>query len=268
MSIPYRVDCHVHSQYSPDGHDKVEELAYAAIRQGLRAITITDHCELNPHVLTGDAVGVKKSFQDVQRIREEISGSFQLLAGMELGAVAYDYVLAEQLVSGENFDCILGSVHYVEHNRDLTYSDTTDPEEIGRRITLYWKRVLEMTLWGKIDVVAHLTFPFRYIPGSLRTQMSLSHFQEQIEEVLTSLIEKRIALEINTRYPHLISNDTELLLRYRQMGGKHITFGSDSHSVEGIGYGIKEGMTMAYRAGFRSFCIYVNRQPQWLPLDR
>ena len=58
-----------------------------------------------------------------------------------------------------------------------------------------------------------------------------------------------------------------LLRRYRELGGKLVTLGSDAHRTEDLGKGIDEGMELLKEAGFGEFALYVKRQPVLLPLE-
>ncbi len=44
-------DFHIHSRYSWDGHNTVEELVHAAMQKGLAAIAITDHDDNRSHTI-------------------------------------------------------------------------------------------------------------------------------------------------------------------------------------------------------------------------
>ncbi len=44
-------DFHIHSRYSWDGHNTIEELVQAALRKGLNAIAITDHDDNRSHAV-------------------------------------------------------------------------------------------------------------------------------------------------------------------------------------------------------------------------
>lgn len=59
----------------------------------------------------------------------------------------------------------------------------------------------------------------------------------------------------------------ELLKRYRELGGKLVTIGSDAHRWMDVGAGIEMGLEMLSRAGFRYFTVYADRKPQFLPIE-
>ena len=48
------------------------------------------------------------------------------------------------------------------------------------------------------DILAHLTCPLRYIKGKYGIEVDITVFEEKISEILTLIIKREIALEVNT----------------------------------------------------------------------
>ena len=53
----------------------------------------------------------------------------------------------------------------------------------------------------------------------------------------------------------------EILKRYRELGGKIVTIGSDSHKPEHLGAYIEETKEMLRKAGYTQFCTYERMSP-------
>ena len=72
-------------------------------------------------------------------------------------------------------------------------------------------------------------------------------------------------LEVNTSsYRYGLSDTTpsvEILKRYRELGGKIVTIGSDSHKPEHLGAYIEETKEMLRKAGYTQFCTYERMSP-------
>lgn len=62
--------------------------------------------------------------------------------------------------------------------------------------------------------------------------------------------------------------DLDIVSLYRQLGGEIITVGSDAHTAEDVGKGIREGIEMIEQAGFDYITVYVNRQPSMIKISR
>ena len=109
----------------------------------------------------------------------------------------------------------------------------------------------------------------RYLPH--RDQLyTYAAFADRIDPILTELISKGIALEINTaplmkgfRYFNPLP---DILARYKEMGGELITIGSDAHVPEKIAGRFEETAEILQSLGFRYYAVYSDRKPQMLPL--
>ena len=58
-----------------------------------------------------------------------------------------------------------------------------------------------------------------------------------------------------------------LIKRYRDMGGKYITVGSDSHYYDKVCIGIDKGYDILLKCGFSQFTIFRQRQPILLDIE-
>ena len=89
-------------------------------------------------------------------------------------------------------------------------------------------------------------------------------YQSTIKKVLENVIRRGKGIEINTACMGGILEDTmpgmEILRMYKELGGRIITVGSDSHRPERIGYGFDRVYQMLKEAGFDSISVYKNRK--------
>ena len=79
------------------------------------------------------------------------------------------------------------------------------------------------------------------------------------------------ALEINTaglRQPiGKTSPELETVKRFRALGGKYVTYGSDAHYAEHIGAGLDTAYDMMREAGFTHFTFFQQRTPLQMPIE-
>ena len=134
----------------------------------------------------------------------------------------------------------------------------------------YFQQLLELVQWGKFNTLAHITYPMRYIVGVYHIPVDIPVYQKKIDEIFRLLIEKEIALELNTSGLRQSLGETlpsrELLQRYYQLGGRLLTIGSDSHNAFDIGKGVREGVALAKEIGFPAYCYYEKKIPVEIPL--
>lgn len=276
MKYQYASDCHTHSDCSPDGESPAGEMLRQAGALGLYAYTLTDHCECQKYEerYRGRVALAKRTMQE---LAPQAPKGLNFYFGLELGQPTQNLPAAEQLVSGETYDFILGSLHDLKSGENFgaiyrTIRAGGDPpprETVNALLEEYFVELLEIAQWGKFDSLAHVTYPLRYLfPAGSRPDCRAQ--QELLEAVLSELIKQGKALELNTSRlgrddgPKL--PDLEMLQLYRSLGGKLITLGSDAHRAGDLAQGIDLGMELLQAAGFTEFAVYEKHRPVLLPL--
>lgn len=270
MKYRYISDSHVHSDCSRDGNDPTTMMCENAARLGLYAITMTDHCECNAYMQDGYDRSIRQSYFEARKASAVFHQRLNVYAGMELGQPMQDLSAAEDALESCDFDFVLASVHNVKGRQDfydMDYAKTSVDEELN----LYFDEILSMLAWGKFDSLSHLTYPWRYIVGEHGIGIRDELYQRRIDEILAQLVKKRIALEVNTsglrqRLGRTMP-DLPILTRYRELGGRLVTIGSDSHRWADVGGGVEQGLGILRKAGFTHFAVYVKREPKFLPIE-
>ena len=90
---------------------------------------------------------------------------------------------------------------------------------------------------GDFDVLAHIDYICRAAPYD-DPEIDYATFKEDIDKVLKIVIERGKVLELNTRRLNTRRGLKELIpiySRYKELGGKYVTIGSDAHKVEAVG---------------------------------
>lgn len=270
MHLKGLVDCHVHSNNSPDGNDPVSKLCSFAADNGMAVLTITDHCEVNAYFQDGYDKTIVKSVEDIEKCKSEFDGRLKVLTGIELGQPLQDIKAAEKAISAANYDFIIGSLHNLDDREDFYYMDYQH-EDVYLLLSQYYDELLQMAKWNQFDVLGHITYPLRYICGDHGIAVDMQRYDDIISEIFRVLISNGKGIEINTSGLRQKIGKTLPDLKYvelfRQMGGEILTLGSDSHKAEDIGRNIRDGAKIAKQAGFDNICIFENRKPVMLPVD-
>ena len=85
------------------------------------------------------------------------------------------------------------------------------------------------------------------------------------EQILQMLVERDMGLEINTsglrKWMGELGMELWVLEKYRALGGKYVTIGSDAHAKEDIGAGLENAIQLLKRAGFTSYTYFKNNKP-------
>ena len=261
-------DLHTHSVHSFDGNHSVEKMCKSAIEKGITAITITDHCDIDGEGTDFNLL-FEKQFADIAACREKLSDKLKIYSGIELGQGIYRKAEAEALLNKFSFDFVLGSIHNIENKQDYYFIDYNNAD-VYELLDEYIDAITQLCEWGNFDSLAHLTYPLRYIEGKYKIDVDLSRFSAKIDNILKLLINNEKALEINTSEISRELADfmpaAKVVSRYRELGGKYITLGSDSHFAERIGSGIEQGLKMAQDCGFEYQTVFVERKPKLIKI--
>ncbi len=263
-------DLHLHSVYSEDSDAPVESMVLAGINAGLDTMCFTEHIDLDfpgpPGAWEADPAAYGSA---VCEARAKYSGQIRLLFGAEFGmqdglAARYD-----DLDARFHFDFVLASVHLLER-QDPYYPKFWEGKEEKDVIRRYFEAILEnIRLMNTWDSLAHLDYVVRYSPSRGASYRWEDH-KTVIDEILRHVIRCGRSLEINSSpYRKGFSQPNPcggILQRYRDLGGRLITFGSDAHAPEDVAGGMEKAAALARSTGFETYQVYVGHKPKEQPL--
>ncbi len=265
MTTQRLIDMHSHSDNSPDGIHSPMFVCEQAVENSLRAVAITDHCEIDKFFSQKYNSAIFHSFFECAKARSAFEGQLLVLIGIEIGQPLSNISLANNIVIKQPYDVVLGSVH-TPRNQTLDIKEIEyDKLDVYKFMTEYFEELIEVAKWDGCDVLSHLTCPMRRIQGKYNIDFDYDKIKNVTDELLLTMIKFGKALEINTsglRQPiGRTMPDTNIISRYHQLGGKLITIGSDSHNAYDVGSGIEEGMKIAKDCGFEEITFFVRREP-------
>lgn len=262
MEFKNLYDMHTHSEHSFDGNDSCRLICESAVNKNALGIAITDHCDIDGSDMNVDTL-CSNQLNDLNRCIEEFS-ELDIIKGIEIGQGIYRKEETEYLLKKYSYDFVLGSLHNLENMEDfyfLDYKQFDVYELLGR----YFEGLLELAQWGAFDSLAHLTYPLRYIIARDKINVDMSKFDDIIDSIFETLINNEKALEINTSGLFMDMKDTlpniKYVKRFKDLGGKFITVGSDSHYADRLFQGIDVGYEIAKSSGFAYITIFKNHEP-------
>lgn len=270
MNFKNLVDMHTHTDHSFDGNYPVDVLCESSVSAGLKTVAFTDHVEMDFFKEKKFDVTADESFADVSRAKEKFADKIEVCVGVELGQPIYNSDESEKLIKSKDYDVVIGSVHNLRNKDDFYFLDYTN-YDVDALLKEYFDELLLLADWAKFDIFAHLTYPLRYIVGVNKIPVDMQRYNKKVDEILSLVAEKNLALEINTsglRQPiGKTLPDADVVKRFRDLGGKYVTVGSDSHYTEHMGAGINEGMQIAKDCGFDCVTIFRKRCPVEIPIE-
>jgi len=267
MAYKNLLDLHTHTDNSFDGHHSAIFLCESAVERGLRAVAFTDHVEMDHFRGQNFDRTAKQSFFEIVKARSAFRGRLIVCAGVELGEPTYNLPEAEDLVQRYSYDVVIGSIHNLRGKNDfclLPYEQYGDGD-IDALLREYFDELLLLAQWGKFDVLAHLTYPLRYIVGEQKRPVDMALYRGQIDAVLEAAAQNGLALELNTsglrQALGRIVPEEAIVRRFYELGGRRVTIGSDAHYAHQLGAHIEAGMDLALRCGFTHVTLYQKREP-------
>lgn len=257
-------DTHTHSINSFDGNHSCIDLCESAYEKGAIGVAITDHVDID-----GDDYDTKKQCDDAYNAKVVFDGKLEVLTGIELGQGLYTIEKSRELLDTYNYDFVLGSIHNLCNMQDFYFLDYKE-YDIDELLRKYFCDLLEYVKTDLFDSLAHLTYPLRYIVAREHINVDISKYFDIIDEIFLELIKRNKALELNTSGLFMDMKDTlpnkSLIKRYKKLGGKYVTVGSDSHYKEKMCQGIDTGYDILKECGFEHFTIFKNREPVLIPI--
>lgn len=268
MSI--QADYHVHTSFSGDCDIAPKIMVERALSLGLTHLCITDHMDYD--FPDGDMCfefDPRIYFDQLQLLKEQYKDRIDLRIGIELGLQPYLAKKYHNLVFSHPFDFVIGSVHLV-NSRDPYYPAFFEGRNESDAYSEYFDCCIQnLEAYSNFDTFGHLDYIVRYGPNQNK-YYSYEKYRHQIDGILRRLIRNDIGLEVNTggyKYGLGTTNPCrEIVLRYRELGGKIITFGADAHDPKYLTYELEKAAEIVRSCGFTSYYIFQDRKPVELPL--
>jgi histidinol-phosphatase (PHP family) len=250
------LDGHLHTVRSPDANAMLDAYCALAVERGIAELAITDHVDFDP---TMPAYGYA-SFADRERdVREAAERWARHGLAIRFGVeVTYERRYEADIrgwLGRHPHDYVIGSVHV---SADSPYKASHVASFVAGRslpeiVAPYFDEVIGAARSGLFDTIGHLDFVKRYlVPHVLPAQLAAA--PELYEPVLAALVESGTALEVNASGLRQLPRETypaaPIVARYRELGGRHVTIGSDAHRTEWFAYGLERAYRLASGAGF------------------
>ena len=282
-----RCDYHVHTQFSDDSEYRMEDVVTDAIRLGLDEICFTDHVDYGvkrdwddergilyrrggkgePETVALANVDYDRYRKEYLRLGKKYEGRINLRFGIEAGVQRHTVDAYERLFQRFPFDFLILSCHQVE-DRELWNGDLRKGKTRDEYYKAYYSEILAvMETYKHYSVLGHLDLAVRYDKEG-------EYPFEKVRDIVAAILKKAIrddkGIELNTSSHRYglgdLTPSRKILSLYRDLGGRIITIGSDSHKREHLGAYIDEGMAELRKLGYREFCTFQGMEPVFHPL--
>ncbi len=253
-----RVDLHNHTTLCNHAEGSIEEYIQKAIELGIEVYGFSEHAPMKNFEDGYRLILDKKNFYEktILDLQKKYKNQIQITLGYEVDYMSGDYIL--ETIKNADVDYLIGSVHYLDK------WGFDNPEFIGsyknKNIDTIWEEYFEavkaMAKTGYFNIVGHLDLIkiFKFLPKKDIKSIAL--------ESLKQIKKSNMVIEINCsgfRKPIGEQYPSRELLELAFELNIPITFGSDAHSVEHIGFKYEEAKQLALEIGYTS-CIYFEKK--------
>ncbi|MBP8597977.1 MAG: histidinol-phosphatase HisJ family protein [Selenomonas sp.] len=234
-------DSHSHTGFSADSEMKAADALAAAEKAGL-GLVFTEHLDLDYPGTTNFTFDPVEYWRQYDQLR----GS-RLRLGVEVGMQAATAERSRAFVEKVPFDLVIGSIHMVD-GQDIYYKEAYGTESKEVFFAKYYQQMAQnIRQHDFIDVLGHIDYIARYAPYD-NPEVQYGVFADAIDAVLQAAIETDTVLELNTRRMGSRMAIKELIpvyARYRELGGRQVTLGSDAHTADAVGNYFQEAREVA-----------------------
>ncbi|MBO8159123.1 histidinol-phosphatase HisJ family protein [Thermosyntropha sp.] len=256
----FYADYHVHTDFSGDCNTSMEEMIKKAIKLGLKELAFTDHVDYDYPDPSFEAIDYNTYTKFFEELKSKYEKKINLLLGVEVGYQPHIKKNIEELLQTYPFDFVICSTHMADR-LDFYTGDFFQAKNQNESYRRYFENVLDaVNQFQNYDVYGHLDFIVRY--GNFKSKtLAYADFKDIIDEILRKIIANGSGIEINTsgyRYKlNQLHPQTEIVKRYKELGGEIITVGSDAHRAEDlcshfdIAYALLEKLDIKYIATYR-----------------
>ena len=245
-------DVHTHSDFSFDGKEPLSKILEEAYKKGVAFYGVSEHFNGEIYLDSGERekehmpVGY---FHEARHLQEDYEGAMNVLIGAEFG---YDerekvHTMYEDICKKCNPDFVINSVHSIQ-GKDYYYGHAYGEK---RQTYLTYLQTVRQSLDVNYpyDIVGHFGYVTRYAPYEDKA-MTLREFGSEIDGILKTMIQKDKILEVNSSGKELCLPTEEILRRYFELGGRKVSFASDTHDSKRIADKREEVVSLLKKIGF------------------
>jgi histidinol-phosphatase (PHP family) len=267
-----RIDLHSHTTLCNHASGTTEEFVKRAIELGIDYFGFSDHAPakngFDPKYRMD--ISQKDGYErDVLDLREKYKKDINILLGYEVDFLDGDYIY-DEIIKNKNIDYIIGSVHFIPQN-DCKYSifnhnfwgfdnpefiDQYEDKDIDKIWEDYFEAIKMLARSGKFDIVGHLDLikVFNFLPKKDIKQIASEAIKEiKKSGMVVELNPAGLRKKAKEQYP------SRQLLEMCYESSIDITFGSDAHTPEQIGFGYDEVTSLAKEIGYKKCTLFTQR---------
>ena len=256
-----RVDLHNHTKLCNHASGEIDEYVQKAIENGIDIFGFSDHAPMEFDKKYRMSLAQTDEYEkSIKKAKEKYKNQIEILLGYEVDFLPN---FLEERVLQADVDYLIGSIHFLPKDGNLWGFD--NPEFIGEYKSVdidkiwqdYFDAVEAMAKSALFQIVGHLDLlkVFNYKPKK--------DIRLLAKNALKAIKKSNMAIEINSagfRKPVGEAYPSKELLEEIKDLDIPITFASDAHAPEQVGFKLGNIETLAKNIGFDKVAIFRQKE--------
>jgi histidinol-phosphatase (PHP family) len=250
------VDLHNHTSRCNHATGTMEAYLLRAIENKTQFYGFSDHAPMNfdtQYRMSFEEM--PRYFQEIHYLQQKYQDQITLLRGLEV-----DYLpgYMDSRVLNADVDYLIGSIHFLDKwgFDNPQYISEYEKQDINQIWIDYFQTIEDMAQTQHFDIVGHIDLikVFKYYPSK--------DISTYISKSLDAIKDNNLVIELNVaglrkKCKEIYPSVEILTMAYQK--GIDITFSSDAHKVDDVGYKSLELIKAAKDVGYKQCAIFRNR---------
>lgn len=264
------IDYHSHHYRCGHAQGNIEDYIKAGINKGLTEIGISDHAPI--YWMDGNdplpTIAMAKNeldgyVEEVLRLKDKYAGQIAVRLGIESDYIEDMDETYAKVFEKYPFDYVIGSVHHVSKINVFERSRWTSGVKALDVYREYYRLVVKSAQSGLFDILAHTSAILAYAPQPFPADLP-----DVQDEALAAIAAAGALIEVNTSGYRKMTIDpfpTARMVEKAAELGIPMTFSSDCHRPDEVGYARDKIEAILVRAGVTQLGTFANRQRIMIP---
>lgn len=255
------IDLHTHTSHS-HGKATVQEMFDAGRRNGLAVHGFSEHSPrpVGFNYPTDYREKLTQGFplyvEQVRTLAQEHAAECTVLLGLEMDWFPSQVDFIRETISQYDYDYVIGGIHFLDTwGFDFTPDDWEhiDSASLADIYTRYFASMEAMAASGLFQIAAHPDIIKIFTVDTFHTWLATPEGNASVRKALEALRQADMAMEISSaglRKPCKEIYPCPTIMEMAVELGLPITFGSDAHCINTIGWGFNELEAYARNFGY------------------
>ncbi len=252
-----RIDLHNHTHFCNHATGSMREYVLKAIEQKIDVFGFSEHAPMNfdeKYRLSFNEVSLYEN--EIKNLQKEFEGEIEIVFGYEVDFMQES--LMEKSILNAKVDYLIGSVHFLDGwgFDNPEFIGKYENKDINKIWEEYFSCIKAMAKSQLFDIVGHLDLikVFKFMPTK--------DIRVLAKDAIQAIKDVNMVVEINAagfRKPISEQYPSKELLQMCYEANIDITFGSDAHSIEQVGFGYEEALKLAKEIGYTKCVTFRNK---------